>query len=76
MAAGQIQKPAVDFGASEKVREAMPPAMVVQREPMSRDGKLTATGSEQRGVSMPRSIIGVLIVAAGGLLWLVLKRRL
>jgi hypothetical protein len=50
--------------------------MVVQPVPMSRDGTLTATGSEQRGVSMPRSIIGVLIVAAGGLLWLVLKRRL
>ena len=76
LAAGQIQKPAVDFGASEKAREAPPPTMVVQPVPMSRDGTLTATGSEQRGVSMPRSIIGVLIVAAGGLLWLVLKRRL
>jgi hypothetical protein len=42
---------------------------------MSRDGKLTATGSERRGVSMPRSIIGVLIVATGGLLGLVFKRR-
>jgi hypothetical protein len=80
LAAGQIQKPVVDFRASEKAREAPPPTIVVRPEPavepMSRDGKLTATGSEQRGVSMPRSIIGVLIVAAGGLLWLVLKRRL
>jgi hypothetical protein len=43
---------------------------------MSRDGKLTATGSEQRGALMPWSIVVVLIVAAGGLLWMVLKRRL
>jgi hypothetical protein len=42
---------------------------------MSPDGTLTATGSEQRGVSVPRSIIGVLILAAAGLLWLLLKRR-
>ena len=79
LAAGQIQKPAVDFGASEKAREAPPPTIVVrpepEREPMSRDGKLTATGSEERGALMPRSVVVVLIVAAGGLLWMVLKRR-
>ncbi len=77
--AGQIQKPAIDFRASEKARESPPPTMVVQPEPepepMSPDGKLTATGSEERGVSMPRSVVVVLIVAAGGLLWMVLKRR-
>lgn len=63
-----------------KSRELPPRAGVVQPvpavEPMSRDGKLTATGSEQRGALMPWSIVVVLIVAAGGLLWMVLKRRL
>jgi hypothetical protein len=80
LAAGQIQKPTVDSRASEKARESTTPAVVAQQvpapKPMSPDGKLTATRSEQRGGSMSRSIIVVLFAVVGAaLLWFLLKRR-
>lgn len=63
-------------GTNETTPAPKPPPGVHPATPMPSEARATAsTPSEEPASSNPWNIIVVLIVAAGGLLWMVLKRR-
>lgn len=71
------RKPAIDPSESQADRSSVPPLLSAHpaSDKKAPEAKLTPAPSEEPTSSTAWSIIGVLIVAAGGLLWWLGKRR-